>query len=83
MDGTGYPNHLSGEELDIETKMLTVADIYDALTATDRPYKEPMPGEEAIIILKSMAEEGKIELRLVEWLEEALKETEKVSRKNT
>ncbi len=73
LDGTGYPNHLSGEQLPIETRILTVSDIYDALTASDRPYKEPMPREEALWILKEMAEDGKIEMRLVLWLGEALK----------
>ena len=49
-----------------------MADIYDALTATDRPYKKPMPKEKAIAILYSMADEGKLERRLVSYLEEAL-----------
>ncbi len=73
LDGSGYPNHLKAEELDLETRILAVADIYDALTA-DRPYKGPLPQDKAIAILKSMAEEGKVELRLVEWLDMALKE---------
>ena len=72
LNGSGYPKHLSGDELDLETRILTVADVYDALTASDRPYKKPIPREKAIGILKSMAEEGKIELRLVEWLSQAL-----------
>lgn len=72
LNGSGYPKHLTEAELDLETRILTVADIYDALTATDRPYKKPIPKEKAIGILKSMAEEGKIELRLVEWLSDAL-----------
>lgn len=72
MDGSGYPNHLKGDELDLETRLLTVVDIYDALVATDRPYKEPIPRKKAIAILKSMAEKGKVDLRLVEWLDEAL-----------
>lgn len=76
LDGTGYPEHLSGNAIDIETRILTVADIYDALTASDRPYKKPMPREKAFAILQSMAEEGKIELRLVEWLKEAISEEE-------
>lgn len=74
LNGSGYPNHLRAEEIDLETRILTIADIYDAMTSTDRPYKEPMPRDKAIAILRNMAEEGKIELRLVNWLEEALKE---------
>lgn len=78
LDGSGYPNGLKGDELDLETRLLTVVDIYDALVATDRPYKEPISREGAIKILKDMAEKGKVDLRLVEWLDEAL-EKEAVS----
>lgn len=74
LDGTGYPRGLKGDEIDLETRILTVADIYDAMTSADRPYKSPMPREKAFAILRSMAEEGKLEMRLVNWLEEALKE---------
>lgn len=74
LDGSGYPEHLTGEKLGMETRILTVADIYDALTATDRPYKKPIPKEKALGILRSMAEEGKIDLQLVEWLKEAVTE---------
>lgn len=76
LDGSGYPNQLQGEELDFETRLLTVVDIYDALAATDRPYKKPIPREKAIEILRSMAEKNKVDLRLVEWLNEALIKSE-------
>lgn len=72
LDGSGYPNSLKGEELDLETRILTVVDIYDALVATDRPYKKPIARQKAIEILKDMAKKGKVDLRLVEWLDEAL-----------
>lgn len=74
LDGCGYPKQLTSDQLDLETRILTVSDIYDALTATDRPYKEPMPQEAALLTLKEMAEDGKIELRLVSWLGQALRE---------
>ena len=76
LDGSGYPNSLKGDELDLETRLLTVVDIYDALVATDRPYKEPISRPKAIEILKDMAQRGKVDLRLVEWLDEALKREE-------
>lgn len=76
LDGSGYPKHLKGEELDIETQMITVADIYDALTARDRPYKEPLSKDVAFRILKDMSTEGKLNMQLVEWLERALEEEE-------
>lgn len=72
LNGTGYPGHLTADDLDLESRILTVTDIYDALTATDRPYKKPMSKEKALDILYSMAEEGKVEKRLVDWLGEAL-----------
>jgi HD-GYP domain-containing protein (c-di-GMP phosphodiesterase class II) len=73
LNGTGYPNHLKEDDLELETRILTVVDIYDALTCTDRPYKQPMPKEKAFAILNSMVTEGKLEGRLVQFLEEALK----------
>lgn len=72
LDGSGYPNHLSGEQLELEVRILAIADIFDALTCKDRPYKVPIPRPKAFAILRSMAEEGKLEERLVTWLEEAL-----------
>lgn len=74
LDGSGYPKHLSGDELELETQILTVADIYDALTATDRPYKKPIPQAKALDILRSMAAEGKIDLNLVNALADALEQ---------
>lgn len=76
MDGSGYPNKLKGDELDLETRLLTVVDIYDALVATDRPYKQPISRPRAIQILKDMAAKGKVDLQLVEWLDEALEREE-------
>lgn len=74
LDGSGYPNHLTDKDLCIETRILTVADIYDALTAYDRPYKEPTDHEDAIEIMQGMACSGKIDGRLVKWLDEAILE---------
>lgn len=74
LDGTGYPNKLSGEELELETRILTIADIYDALTATDRPYKKPLPSHEVMGILSDMAKQGKVDKQLVVWLGEALEQ---------
>ena len=52
---------LKGDEISWETRLLTIIDIYDALTAEDRPYKPPMPPEKAFAILESMKDEGKID----------------------
>ena len=72
LDGTGYPHHLKEEELDIEVRILTITDIYDALISRDRPYKKPVTMDKAVEILYSMAEEGKLDKKLVKWLDEAL-----------
>lgn len=72
LNGKGYPKHLTEEDLPLESRILTVADIYDALTCTDRPYKKPIAHDKAMIILHDMADkEGKIDSRIVNWLEES------------
>ena len=75
LNGSGYPDHLKGDALELESRMLAVVDVFDALTCTDRPYKVPMSKEKALSILQAMVDEGKMEQRLVTWLGEAL-ETE-------
>ena len=61
LDGSGYPDHLTAKDIPKEIRFLTIVDVYDALTAEDRPYKPPMPPEKAFGILESMAAEGKID----------------------
>ncbi len=61
LDGKGYPAHLSGEAIPWQVRFLTILDIFEALTARDRPYKPPMPAERAFGILSSMVDEGKID----------------------
>lgn len=62
LDGTGYPRKLSGEQIPPPVRMLTIADIFDALTASDRPYKKAVPLEKALDILtKEFAQRGKID----------------------
>ena len=61
LDGSGYPERLSGEDIPWETRLITIIDIYDALTAEDRPYKPPMKPEKAFAVLDDMAEQGKID----------------------
>lgn len=51
LNGTGYPNRLHAEEIPLQSKMMSVADIFDALTASDRPYKRAVPLEKALDIL--------------------------------
>jgi HD-GYP domain-containing protein (c-di-GMP phosphodiesterase class II) len=53
LDGKGYPQGLAGDEIAIETRIITTADIFDALTA-DRPYRAAMPVTEALAIMTDM-----------------------------
>lgn len=51
LNGTGYPKRLRAEEIPLQSKMMSIADIFDALTASDRPYKRAVPIEKALDIL--------------------------------
>jgi len=51
LDGSGYPRKIKAENIPIQAKMMAIADIYDALTASDRPYKRALPAEKALDIL--------------------------------
>lgn len=51
LDGKGYPKGLSGEEIEIDTRIVSVADVFDALTA-DRPYRAAMPVDKALDIMR-------------------------------
>jgi len=65
LDGSGYPNGISGEEIPMEACIIAIMDIFDALIAKDRPYKRAIPVHKAIKILSEMAEEGKLHKELV------------------
>ena len=71
VDGSGYPHRLSDGEITDEIRLITVLDIYDALTAEDRPYKPPIPSEKAFKILYSMCDEGKLDPKIVKLFEES------------
>jgi len=65
LDGSGYPRRLAGEEIPLPSRMMTIADIYDALTAGDRPYKRGLAPEQALTILDNEASRGKLDARLL------------------
>jgi HD-GYP domain-containing protein (c-di-GMP phosphodiesterase class II) len=66
LDGSGYPRRLSGDQIPVQARMMTIADIFDALTAQDRPYKRAVPVRTAIDILHAEADEGKLDKDLLE-----------------
>ncbi len=61
LDGSGYPFHKKGDELGIIERAMAIADIYDALTAKDRPYKKAIPPEIAVSIIQKEVEDGKLD----------------------
>jgi HD-GYP domain-containing protein (c-di-GMP phosphodiesterase class II) len=65
LDGKGYPRQIAAPELPIQTRMMTISDIYDALTASDRPYKKAIPASKALDILGFEAKEGKLDSALL------------------
>jgi HD-GYP domain-containing protein (c-di-GMP phosphodiesterase class II) len=67
LDGTGYPRGLKDLEIAPQVRMLTIADVYDALTAKDRPYKAAMPVDRALdILVKEFAQRGKVDSELLD-----------------
>ena len=68
LNGKGYPKGLTAEDLSTDARIMAVADICDALLATDRPYKKPIPKEKAFDIMRDMARAGNIDAKLVEYL---------------
>jgi len=66
LDGTGYPRGLKKSEIPIQAQLMTIADIYDALTAGDRPYKRALRTDAAMKILRQEAAHNKINADLLE-----------------
>ncbi len=65
LNGTGYPSGLVGDDIPFQAKMMAICDIYDALTASDRPYKRAMPPERALEILGFEVKNGFVDAELV------------------
>ena len=61
LDGSGYPQRVKGDEIPMQSRMLTICDIYDALTAKDRPYKPAVPIDKAFHILEDEVKQGKLD----------------------
>ena len=71
LDGSGYPDGLKNEEISPAARIMVVVDIYDALI-TDRPYRDGMPLEKAIEIIKQEANNEKLDKVVVGHLIEAV-----------
>ncbi|HVH10499.1 MAG TPA: HD domain-containing phosphohydrolase [Gemmatimonadales bacterium] len=64
LDGAGYPRGVTGEAIPIQTRMMTISDIYDALTAADRPYKAAVAAARALDIMADEVRVGQLDQEL-------------------
>lgn len=64
MDGTGYPKGLNRDEMSIQTRIMAIADIFEALTAADRPYKKGKKVSECLKIMDKMKQDNHIDADL-------------------
>ena len=64
LNGTGYPYGLTADEIPVQAKMMTICDIYDALSASDRPYKRAVPADRALDILKLCVRDHEVDPEL-------------------
>jgi HD-GYP domain-containing protein (c-di-GMP phosphodiesterase class II) len=71
LDGSGYPRKLEAAAIPVQSKMMTIADIYDALVAQDRPYKKAQPPEKALDILRDDVRNGWLDGELLSVFIEA------------
>ncbi|NEP40911.1 MAG: HD domain-containing protein [Okeania sp. SIO2G4] len=70
LDGSGYPRGLKQKDIPIQAQIMVIADIYDALTAGDRPYKQGLPVEVALRIMRHEAAQNKINSNFLELFEQ-------------
>ncbi|HTP59672.1 MAG TPA: HD domain-containing phosphohydrolase, partial [Spirochaetia bacterium] len=71
LDGTGYPEKKNAVQIPIQTRMMTVSDIFDALTASDRPYKRAVPAQRALDILNMEVKDAHLDADIVKIFIEA------------
>jgi len=64
LNGRGYPRKVTGDQIPIQTRMMTIADIFDALTASDRPYKRAVPIPRALDIMSEEVKDGMLDAEL-------------------
>ena len=78
IDGSGYPYHRKKEEISFESRIIAVADVFQALAQT-RPYRGPLPPLEILRILKDHAKSGKLDAEIVNRIESQLEQCHKVA----
>jgi HD-GYP domain-containing protein (c-di-GMP phosphodiesterase class II) len=70
LNGTGYPLGLKGDQIPLQSRILAIADFYEALAAKDRPYKKALPEEKLIEILQAAADSGEIDSDILKLITE-------------
>ncbi len=78
LDGSGYPNGISGKDFEFDDQILAVADVYDALTA-DRPYRKGITAKESLLYLYFMAEKH-FNLKIIQTLHVVLEKERKIKK---
>jgi HD-GYP domain-containing protein (c-di-GMP phosphodiesterase class II) len=71
LNGTGYPYKLKSEEIPVQAKIMTICDMFDALSASDRPYKKAVPAERALDILDMSVKQHELDSELFRLFLEA------------
>jgi HD-GYP domain-containing protein (c-di-GMP phosphodiesterase class II) len=71
LNGQGYPRAIPAKAIPLQSKMMAISDIYDALTASDRPYKKAVPHNLALDIISKEASAGQLDLELFKLFVEA------------
>ena len=71
LSGAGYPRKMHDSAIPREVRLLTILDIFEALTAKDRPYEKPIPVERSLEILRSMVREGNIDGKILDLFEKS------------
>lgn len=70
LNGQGYPDGLRREQLSLPSRILAVADVFEALSAKDRPYRKSLPVSKVVEILKRIAQEGELDEEIVAFIEQ-------------
>jgi hypothetical protein len=71
LNGSGYPRKVRGDQIPIQTRMMTISDIFDALTASDRPYKRAVPLPRALDIMSQEVKAGMLDQSLFQLFVDA------------
>jgi HD-GYP domain-containing protein (c-di-GMP phosphodiesterase class II) len=81
LNGTGYPNGLKADAIPLQARILGVVDIFDALVASDRPYKKALPAGKAVDILQEEAQNGRLDQDIVDlFIKEGIGSEQNVAR---